>query len=52
MPIVPYLRLFGLTQYARAFADAGLGDLSAVARLTEIQQLDFLESVQVYGQFG
>merc|ERR1719201_856946 len=47
-PLVAYLRLFGLSQYASKFAEAGLGDFSAIARLTESQEVDFLESIQVY----
>merc|ERR1719201_699694 len=47
-PLVAYLRLFGLSQYAPKFAEAGLGDFSAIARLTESQEVDFLESIQVY----
>lgn len=47
-PILSYLKVFGLNQYARAFAQQGLADLDAVARLSEAEALEFLEQLHVY----
>jgi len=48
LAITSYLRLFGLSQYSHTFEENGLGDLGVLARLSENQALDFLESIQVY----
>eukprot|EP00747_Dinoflagellata_sp_TGD_P187856 gnl/TRDRNA2_/TRDRNA2_45961_c0_seq1.p1 gnl/TRDRNA2_/TRDRNA2_45961_c0~~gnl/TRDRNA2_/TRDRNA2_45961_c0_seq1.p1 ORF type:complete len:741 (+),score=142.31 gnl/TRDRNA2_/TRDRNA2_45961_c0_seq1:82-2304(+) len=47
-PVFSYLRVYGLNQYARPFAEAGLADLDAMARLSESDALDFLERLRVY----
>jgi len=47
-PVFNYLKVYGLTQYARAFVEGGLSDLEAVARLTETEGLEFLEHLRVY----
>lgn len=46
--IFSYLKVFGLNQYGRAFAEAGLAELEAVARLSETEALEFLEHLRVY----
>lgn len=43
-----YLKVYGLNQYARAFAEIGLADLEAIARLSETEALEFLERLRVY----
>jgi len=46
--IFSYLKIHGLSQYARAFVEAGLSDIEAVARLTEGGALELLERLRVY----
>lgn len=40
--------VYGLNQYARAFAAAGLGELDAISKLSETEALDFLEHLRIY----
>lgn len=41
-PVFAYLKVYGLNQYARAFAAAGLSELDAIGKLSETEALDFL----------
>lgn len=42
------MRVFGLHQYARSFADAGLSELDTVANLTESDSIEFLERLHIF----
>jgi len=46
--VFAYLKVYGLNQYARAFAEVGYGDLEAIGRLSETEALEFLERLRVY----
>ncbi|CAJ1461973.1 unnamed protein product [Effrenium voratum] len=47
-PVFAYLKVYGLNQYARAFAAAGLSELDAIGKLSETEALDFLEQLRIY----
>lgn len=47
-PVFAYLKVYGLNQYARAFAAAGLSELDAISKLSETEALDFLEQLRIY----
>ena len=40
--------VYGLNQYARAFAAAGLAELDVISKLSETEALDFLEHLRIY----